>query len=445
MVDALVKTMSELNPAFDRTRQIPSLAHAIEQVIRDGLEHLRIPTPSRVKDFRQPFLQNSQSLGDVVLRVGQLVEVIRSTPEHLDKYKQLCRDLKMLTNNMPSPGIPMCWNSTYDMLVAAHEKRRVLEKAAALVDSQQHYCLEEEEWNLVSDFTTLFEPFRDVNQILSETKRVTASRTLLLVQALLSLMKGRDQRLQEGRLFPKGTILDEAQRSSIKACSKSMIEKFENYEKRLQGVDAFILATVLDPQVKANHIPLHDHERLKSCIRQMLDEVEHKDYPAHPRQLTGQDGSNEKSATRKGSGLQLVSVMKRMIGSSSTLAISHPDEMETYLQQSTVKEDTLGWWKQEGCHAFPKLATIAKDFLAAYAINAPDERFFSPDKEVVTYSGCNLNVKSISMLMTLKCWLQQAEADSRVANKRKNADDDGDEDEIRGDSDEEDGDMKGWF
>ena len=87
-------------------------------------------------------------------------------------------------------------------------------------------------------------------------------------------MKEHEECLQEGRLFPQGIILDYMQRNSIIFACMSMTEKLAKYVERLQGSNAFVMATILNPQLKLNYILMCDHESLKADIYQALQEVQ---------------------------------------------------------------------------------------------------------------------------------------------------------------------------
>ena len=128
----------------------------------------------------------------------------------MEKYEQFCHDLGISSTSLPNSSISTQWNFTYDMLSEAYEKKIVLKKMAMFVLTcrpNEHYLISNEEWQLVSDFTTVLEPFRDATQLLCQSKWVTASTTLLLVQATLKTMKEHEECLQEGRLFPQDIIL----------------------------------------------------------------------------------------------------------------------------------------------------------------------------------------------------------------------------------------------
>ena len=308
---------------------------------------------------------------------------------------------------MPNLDNSTRWNSTYDMLSEAYEKRTVLEKMAMFV-LIGNYLISNEEWQLVSDFTTVQEPFRDVTQLLCQSKQVTASTALLLVRAALETMKEHEECLQEGRLFPQGIILDYMQRNLIIFACMAMTDKLAKYERRLQGSNVFAMATILDPQLKLNYIPACDHENLKADICEALKEVQdegNRDI-LHSTETIGSDLVS--SDILKGNGNKILARVGQMTKPAAVHPISYIHELHAYLQQATVEEDALTWWNVAGYRAYPKTAILAKDFLSICATSAPAERFFSSGRGIITYTRSRLNAESISPLMTLKCWLQQA-------------------------------------
>ena len=110
----------------------------------------------------------------------------------------------------------------------------------------------------------------------------------------------------------------------------------------------------------------------------------------------------------KGSGNKILSRVGRLTKAAAMHPISYIHELHAYLQQATVEQDALTWWKVSSYRAYPKIAILAKDFLSICATSAPAERFFSSGRGIITYTRSRLNAESISALMTLKCWLQQA-------------------------------------
>ena len=79
----------------------------------------------------------------------------------------------------------------------------------------------------------------------------------------------------------------------------------------------------------------------------------------------------------KGNGNKILSRVGRMTKLAAMRPISYIHELHAYLQQATVEEDALTWWKVAGYRVYPKIVILAKDFLSICATSAPVERFFS--------------------------------------------------------------------
>ena len=187
-----------------------------------------------------------------------------------------------------------------------------------------------------------------------------------------------------------------------------MIDQSTKYEERLQGSSAFAMATLLDPQLKLNYIPACDHENLKADICKALQEVQDEGNQAILHNIETIESDLVSSYILKGNGNKILSRVGRMTKPAAMRPISYIHELHAYLQQATVEEDALTWWKASGYRAYPKIAILAKNSLSICATSASTERFFSSGWGIITCTRSRLNAESISTLMTLKCWLQQA-------------------------------------
>ena len=102
MIDELVKTMSHINPLFDRKSHMPCLAHILNLAVQDGLKELKTTAD---EDTSASCISSSKSLGDVVSHVRKIVKVIRSSPASVKKYEQFCHDLGISSTSMPNLDI----------------------------------------------------------------------------------------------------------------------------------------------------------------------------------------------------------------------------------------------------------------------------------------------------------------------------------------------------
>ena len=72
------------------------------------------------------------------------------------------------------------WNSTYDMIMAAWEKREVLKVMASnhLNTKKEKFLIEDEEWELLKMFTNELLVFHEATQVLSKSKSITSPTVL---------------------------------------------------------------------------------------------------------------------------------------------------------------------------------------------------------------------------------------------------------------------------
>ena len=77
-------------------------------------------------------------------------------------------------------------------------------------------------------------------------------------------------------------------------------------------------------------------------------------------------------------------------------------EIDTYLSLERLrrKEDPLAWWRDHEKH-LPKLARLAKKYLAIPATSVPSERVFSKAGQLVSARRANLNPKNVDMIIFL--------------------------------------------
>ena len=64
-----------------------------------------------------------------------------NTPQRIRQYKELCEKHKMSNKNLLITDIPTRWNLTYDVIIAAWEKRKVLNTMATTCqkDGKEHF------------------------------------------------------------------------------------------------------------------------------------------------------------------------------------------------------------------------------------------------------------------------------------------------------------------
>lgn len=79
-------------------------------------------------------------------------------------------------------------------------------------------------------------------------------------------------------------------------------------------------------------------------------------------------------------------------------------EVEKYLAHPPEERDSnpLDWWRLNS-HRYPKLAILARRYLATPASSAASERLFSKLKLTATASRHGLNAETLCMLLFVSC------------------------------------------
>ena len=157
----------------------------------------------------------------------------------------------------------------------------------------------------------------------------------------------------------------------------AMTDKLAKYEERLHGSNAFAMATVLDPKLKLNYIPMCDHENLKVDICQALQETQDEGNQANLHGIETIQSDLISSNILKGNGNKILSRVGRMTKPTATHPMSYINELQAYLQQATMEEDALTWWKVASYRVYPKIASFQKTFSRYVQLVPLAERFFS--------------------------------------------------------------------
>ena len=110
------------------------------------------------------------TLGKVVAKFRTLVRAARNGSQQWLMYAKLCADLKMFDSNLLELDCPTRWNSTYDMLRAAIEKRAILDEGTShFKKNGRETKISKDEWELLQIFTDLLEPFSFATQHVCQT------------------------------------------------------------------------------------------------------------------------------------------------------------------------------------------------------------------------------------------------------------------------------------
>ena len=108
-------------------------------------------------------------------------------------------------------------------------------------------------------------------------------------------------------------------------------------------------------------------------------------------------------ASTDSGGLMDLLMKKRKV--SGPLDESLEDEFERYLRISISDGDPLSWWRTNAS-AFPRLALMARDFLAIPGTETSSERAFSSARRLISWERNRLGDNTIRACECVKNWLE---------------------------------------
>ena len=203
--------MKRENKNFTAKRHIPCFAHIFNLIVQSAIKSFDILYPTQlIEEEGNEQLTTSDYASDmdieedvdvgtstsssmhklhatldkVVAKVRTLVRATRNGSQRRLMYTRLCADLKMFDSNLLKLDFLMLWNSTYDMLRAAIEKRAVLEEGTSHFKTNgRETKISKDECELLRIFTDILELFSFATQHVCQTVTPTISDVLFILQA----------------------------------------------------------------------------------------------------------------------------------------------------------------------------------------------------------------------------------------------------------------------
>ena len=135
MVASLEKMMNENGSMFTKQHHVSCMTHVLNLVVQRGLKELGNPSLTSKNSEGEDDegcdedvleVSSKKAFGKILRRLQKLVLMANSTPQRIHQYKELCEKHKMSNKNLLITDVCTRWNSIYDMIIAAWEKRKVL-------------------------------------------------------------------------------------------------------------------------------------------------------------------------------------------------------------------------------------------------------------------------------------------------------------------------------
>ena len=139
MAASLENLLRESGLTITRQFHVPCMAHVLNLAVQGGLKQLGNSSSTslcseskRDEECEEDEVKvTSQRLfGAILHRLRKLVLAANNTSQRIHQYKELCERYNMLNENLLTMDVSTRWNSTYDMITTAWDKRKVLNTMA---------------------------------------------------------------------------------------------------------------------------------------------------------------------------------------------------------------------------------------------------------------------------------------------------------------------------
>ena len=346
----------------------PCFAHTLNLIIKHSLE----------KD------KKSQRM---ISKVKNIVQFFRSSTQANDELRDLQKeDYRKLKQQCETR-----WNSCLTMLQSYQEQHKSICSILAH-RGKVHMCLNEAEFDSLKTTVGILGVYLTATEEMSAEKYISISKIIPLV----TMLKG---------------ISDKSEASLARHISSYIDQYFGSIEKN----SLLSKATFLDPRFKTK-LFLDDSAKndVKYEIKSEMESLSSADEDRNKK--TDDDDEEEEEKKKKSSdeakpakGINAhpklwaefdEEIEKERKGPAAKNAVDFEFEAYTSLERLRRKEDPLAWWRDHEKH-LPKLARLAKKYLAIPATSVPSERVFSKAGQLVSARRANLNPKNVDMILFL--------------------------------------------
>jgi hAT family C-terminal dimerisation region/BED zinc finger len=383
-VEVLEAFCQQQGISFDANlHHVRCIAHVINLAVHDFLGSIHAEVLESEDEY-EALPTTHPSFTHSIPRLRQLLVKVRGSPQRRERFERQCEGDGLCPKAL-KVDVRTRWNSTYDMIVRALELRQPLDDMAALDGELTRYRLDKREWELLPEVCRFLRVFKKASDHLCSAKHPTLTTAVPAYNYMIDKLED--------------LVDKDVDYSVIKNTAEVTMNKLKKYYF-LTGAETYPVATILDPRLKLHwyrenkweHHWINDahasFERAFAPYRVSSEAHVQESLFVHP----SSDGDDD----------VMDHIYKRP-------RLEQRDELKDYLDEPKVPSETrvLGWW-QVHASKYPRLAMMARDYLAIPATGAPVERIFSGGVDLVAPKRGCLNEKTIQTCMCLKSWLKSA-------------------------------------
>jgi hypothetical protein len=380
-LEGLGKACEERGIRFtDADNHVRCLAHVINLAVQAFLAALKVGALDTEDDCLELSDPDTGPM-HCIPKLRKLVVKIRSSPQRRETLAFQCR-APGLTSKQLIVDVRTRWNSTFLMLERALELRGPLGDVATLDKDLHAYQITDEEWSMLETVCDLLKMFKRATDCLSGSTYPTLNAAIPVYNYLMDMIEDFMETHRES------AVLVEAARAAW--------DKLSTYYSKSEAA-VYAVATVIDPSLKLDYHRRNEWEdEYIKAARGHLGRVFGTYWvPAAQSRPVDSPGDPESDFNWR----QFINrTMKRP-------RIAEKDELGAYLASPPAEfdADALQWWKANA-KAYPRLAEVARDYLAIPASGAAVERMFSGGTDLVVDKRGSLSAEAIRACMCLMSW-----------------------------------------
>ena len=341
---------------------IRCFAHSLNLVVKNSLIDEASPTETK----------------SLIAKVKRVVKFFHRSTNAADRLRMAqtaagCKERKLIND------VDTRWNSTLEMLRRYSEEHNAVYGALTAI-GKKDLLITDDELKVIQSMVETLAPFEDATKEMSAEKSSSLSKAIPTIRGIANMLSHA----------PPSPLRDTLKRK--------MSERFPEIENNPLAT----VATFLDPRFKALHFSESCATRTKTLIIELME----KEEPADREEEDNEEAHVQDEATpAKKPSLwdfhdQSVVLMKK---AAKTQHVKGPQlELQRFLEIELLRRtnNPLVWWESNAPH-FPRLAKIARRYLAMPSSSTPSERLFSKAGQLVSARRSCLKPSKIDMILFL--------------------------------------------
>ena len=363
-------------------------------------------------------IKMSPGMQEMIKSAKAIVAFYNRSTKATERLKELQEQLS-LPNHKLIKDCPTRWNSTYYML------QRLLEQKPAITvmcasSTGPRVSLSASEWRMMKELVEILKPLEEATRELSTEQRVSCSKVIPLLNALLFELRKNvvddDENHETQVPNDDETQVPESQGSSVPNSEESqqvvtgLIASIERRWLNYEDDKIYSICSLLDPRFKEvcfTSSALVRAKRLLLTIMRTIMRVDTSVDPVSSSASVVTDAENDQEDVPANKKKCLwdsfdEELKKKKSTHLSTAQDKDEQELSLYCSAEYIdrKEDPLSWWRKNKSR-FPTLTKIAREYLAIPAMSTPSERIFSAAGYISCQRRSRLSGENLNQLVFL--------------------------------------------